>query len=90
MLRWINLVLAVVLVTLLAVEFTRSRDPQPAAPAISLRPPVVAQEAPGRRSRRMEQKMALEESRRLRRERLNTPSTGGRVELDLRGNPIRD
>jgi hypothetical protein len=38
----------------------------------------------------MEQKMALEESRRLRRERLNTPSTAGRVELALRGNPIRD
>ena len=89
MLRWINLALAVVLATLLVVELTRSREPAPAGSTVIVRPPVVAQETPGRRSRRMEAKMALEESRRLRRERLGAPSPG-RVELDTQGNPIRD
>jgi hypothetical protein len=88
-LRWINLALAVVLAALLVIEFTRSREPEPAVSTVITRPPVVTQETPGRRSRRMEAKMAIEESRRLRRQRLSAPSPG-RVELDSRGNPIKD
>ena len=89
MLRWINLALAVVLATLLVIELTRSREPGPAVSTVIEGPPVVAQETPGRRSRRMEARMAIEEARRLQRERLRAPSTG-RVELDSRGVPIRD
>ena len=89
MLRWINLALAVALATLLVIELTRSREPGPAVSTVSEGPPVVAQEKPGRRSRRMEARMAIEEARRLHRERLRAPSTG-REELDWRGVPIRD
>ena len=89
MLRWINLALAVVLATLLLIELTRSREPGPAVSTISEGPPVVAQERPGRRSRRMEARMAIEDARRLQRERLRAPSTG-RVELDSQGVPIGD
>ncbi len=88
MLRWINLALAVVLATLLVIELTRSREPGPAVSTIVEGPPVVAQERPGRRSRRMEARMAIEEARRQQRERLRAPS--GRVELDERGRPIMD
>ncbi|MGH7644217.1 MAG: hypothetical protein ACREMR_01395, partial [Gemmatimonadales bacterium] len=69
MVRWINLVLAVTLATLLLIELTRSREPGPPVPTLSEGPPVVAQERPGRRSRRMEARMAIEEARRLQRER---------------------
>jgi hypothetical protein len=89
MVRWINLALAVVLATLLVIELTRSRQPGPPVSTISAGPPVVAQERPGRRSRRMEARMAIEEAQRLQRERLRAPSTG-RVELDDRGFPIKD
>ncbi len=89
MLRWINLALAVVLATLLVIELTRSREPGPAVSTVIEGPPVVAQERPGRRSRRMEARMAIEEAQRLQRERLSAPSSG-RVELDSRGIPIRD
>jgi hypothetical protein len=88
-LRWINLALAVVLATLLVIELTRSREPGPAVPTLSEGSPVVAQDRPGRRSRRMEARMAIEDARRLQRERLRAPSTG-RVELDPGGAPIRD
>jgi hypothetical protein len=88
-LRWINLALAVVLATLMLSELTRSREPGPAVPTLSEGPPVVAQERPGRRSRRMEARMAIEAARRLQRERLRAPSTG-REEFDPGGVPIRD
>ena len=88
MVRWINLVLAVVLATLLLVELTRSREPGPPVPTLSTGPPVVAQERSGRRSRRMEARMAIEEARRQQRERARGPS--GPVELDERGRPIMD
>lgn len=90
MVRWINLALAVVLATLLLIELTRSREePGPPVSTIGERPPVVVQERPGRRSRRLEARMAIEEAQRLQRERLRAPSTGP-VELDSTGRPIVD
>lgn len=90
MLRWINLALAIVLVTLLVSELTRSREPAgPPVPTLTGRSPVVAQERPGRRSRRVEARMAIEEARRLQRERLRAPSPGS-VEFDSTGRPIMD
>jgi len=88
-LRWINLALAVVLATLLVIELTRSKESGPPVPTLSGRSPVVAQERPGRRSRRMEARMAIEEARRLQLERLRAPSTGP-VEFDSTGRPIMD
>lgn len=88
MLRWINLALALVLATLLVTEFTRSRTPAPAGPTITAAPPTVVEERPGRRSRRAEARMAIEEARRRQRER--PPGAGGPPELDDRGIPIRD
>jgi hypothetical protein len=87
-LRWINLALAIVLGGLLLMELTRSRDAAPPVSTISTRPPVVVQETPGRRSRRMEARMAIEEARRRQRERQQLPP--GPVELDFRGVPVRD
>ena len=46
MLRWVNLALAVLLVTLLVMELTRSREPAPAFPNISAATPVVVEEQP--------------------------------------------
>jgi hypothetical protein len=88
--RWVNLALAVVLATLLLIELTRSREPGPAAPFVSEAPPVVAQERPGRRSRRMEARLAIEEARRQRLERLRSPAPPGPVLLDSNGQPFRD
>jgi hypothetical protein len=87
-LRWVNLALAVVLATLLVVELTRSREPAPAFPNISAAVPVVVQEQPGRRSRRAERLLAIQEARR--RQRARPPGAGGPPELDFRGMPIRD
>jgi hypothetical protein len=87
-LRWINLALAVVLATLLVTEFTRSRTLAPAGPTLSEGPPTVVEERPGRRSRRAEARMAIEEARRHQRDRSRGPS--GPPELDFRGNPVRD
>jgi hypothetical protein len=88
-LRWINLALAVGLAALLLSEVTRARQPAPSTPTVSEGPPVVAQEQPGRRSRRMEQRLAIEEARRQQRERRRAP-TGGPPALDSSGRPIRD
>jgi hypothetical protein len=88
--RWINLALAVVLATLLLIELTRSRQPSQPVPAVSERPPVVAQERPGRRSRRMQARMALEEARRQQLERLSAPAPHGPALLDESGRPIVD
>jgi hypothetical protein len=87
-LRWVNLALAVVLATLLLTELLRSREPAPAGPTISTAPPVVAEERPGRRSRRMERQLAMEEARR--RQRVRPPGAGGPPEFDFGGKPIRD
>jgi hypothetical protein len=87
-LRWINLALAVVLATLLVIELTRSREPGPAVSTIGEGRPAVVQEKPGRRSRRMEARMAIEEARRQQRERLRAPA--GPVEFDERGRAIMD
>jgi hypothetical protein len=86
-LRWINLGLALGLATLLLVEFTQSRQSRPPVPAISEGPPVVAQEKPGRRSRRMEARMAIEEAKRQRRARV--PSSAPML-LDESGRPFTD
>ena len=89
MLRWINLALAVVLATLLVMELTRSREPgAPPGLTVGQAPPVVAEERPGRRSRRMERQMAMEEARRRQRER--PPGAGGPPQLDFSGKPIMD
>jgi hypothetical protein len=88
-LRWINLALAVVLAALLLSELTGSRQPAPSTPSVSEGPPVVAQEQPARRSRRIEQRLAIEEARRQPRERRLAPS-GGPPALDSSGRPIRD
>jgi hypothetical protein len=87
-LRWVNLALAVVLVTLLVMELTRSREPAPATGPTFEGSAVVVEERPARRSRRMEQKLAIEEARRRRAER--PPGSGGRTEFDFSGQPIRD
>ena len=89
MLRWINIALAVGLAALLLSDFTRSRQPAPSPPTVTAAPPVVAQETPGRRSRRVEQRMAIEEARRQQRERLGA-SSGRPPALDSGGRPIRD
>ena len=88
MLRWVNLALAVLLATLLVVELTRSTQTEPPAPEIATAAPSVVQETPGRRSRRMETKMAVEEARRKQRERLRAPA--GPVLLGEDGRPIMD
>jgi hypothetical protein len=67
--RWINLGLAIVLATLLLVELTRSVRTEPPVQSLSEGPPVVIQERPARRSRRMEARLAIEEARRQQRER---------------------
>jgi hypothetical protein len=89
MLRWINLALAVVLAGLLLSELTRARQPAPSGPSVSEGRPVVAEEQPGRRSRRIEQRLAIEEARRQQRERRRALS-GGPPALDSSGHPIRD
>ena len=88
MLRWINVALAVVLATLLLMELTGSRQPGPPVSTIGEGRPTVAQEKPGRRSRRVEARMAIEEARRQQRERLRAPA--GPVEFDEGGRPIMD
>lgn len=88
MLRWGNLGLAVLLAILLVVELTRSTETEPRAPEIAQSAPVVFKETPSCRSRRMEAKMAIEEARRLRKERLRAPA--GPVLLDEAGQPIKD
>ena len=88
MLRWVNFGLAALLATLLIVELTRSTQTEPPGPEITAAPPLVVQETPGRRSRRMEAKMALEEARRKKREKLR--AAAGRVLLEEDGQPIRD
>jgi hypothetical protein len=88
MLRWVNLGLGVLLATLLLTELTRSRRSEAPAPAISEAAPVVAQERPGRRSRRLEARMALEEARRRQRERAYQPA--GPVLLSEDGRPLVD
>jgi hypothetical protein len=88
MLRWVNFALAVLLATLLVVELTRSTETEPPTPEIAQAAPVVFKETPGRRSRRMEAKMAIEEARRQRKERLRAPP--GPVLLDDAGQPIKD
>ena len=88
MLRWVNLGLAVLLATLLVVELTRSTQTEPPAPEITAGGAAVVQETPGRRSRRMEAKMAVEEARRKQRERLRAPA--GPVLLGEDGRPIMD
>jgi hypothetical protein len=88
--RRINLALAVGLATLLLVELTRSREPGPPGPAISEGPTRVVQEKPGRRSRRMQARLAIEEAKRQRLERLRSPSFRGPALLDERGVPFRD
>jgi hypothetical protein len=88
--RWVNLGLAVLLATLLLIELTRSREPGPAGPAIGQAPPIVAQERPGRRSRRMEARLAVEEARRQRLERLRAPASAGPALLDGTGQPFKD
>jgi hypothetical protein len=87
-LRWVNLALAVVLATLLVTELTRSREPGPAGPTIGDSAPVVVEERPARRSRRIEQRLAIEEARR--RQRAQPPGAGGPPELDFTGRPIMD
>ncbi len=89
MLRWINVALAVGLAALLLSDFTRSRQPAPSPPTVNEAPPVVAQEMPGRRSRRMEARTAIEEARRQQRERLRSSSERPPM-LDSSGRPIRD
>ena len=88
MLRWANLGLAVLLVALLAAELTRSFRAEPPAPELTHSAPVVVQETPSRRSRRMEARMALEETRRRQRERLRAPA--GPVLLGEDGRPLAD
>ena len=87
MVRWINLALAVVLATLLLIELTRSRQPGQPVLAITEGPPVVAQERPGRRSRRMEARMAIEEARRQQQERR---VSAGPILLGPDGQPVGD
>jgi hypothetical protein len=89
MLRWINLAVAVLLAALLLTELTRPRQPAPSAPSVSGGPPVVVQEQPGRRSRRMERRLAIEEAQRQQRERRRALSEGPPA-LDSSGRPIRD
>ena len=88
MLRWVNLALAVVLVTLLVTELTRSREPSPAGPTFGDSAPVVVEERPARRSRRMERRLAIEEARS--RQRARPPGAGGPPEVDFTGRPIMD
>jgi hypothetical protein len=79
----------VVLTALLLSELTRSKQPAPSAPSVSEGTPVVAQEQPGRRSRRIGQRLAIEEAGRQQRERRRAPF-GGPPALDSSGRPIRD
>jgi hypothetical protein len=88
MVRWVNLGLAALLATLLIVELTRSTQTEPPGPAVTAAPPLVVQETPGRRSRRMEAKMALEEARRKKREQQRVQA--GRILLGEDGRPILD
>ena len=88
MLRWVNLALAVVLAALLLMEFTRSRDPGPAVSGFGQAPPVVVQERPSRKSRRLEARMAIQEAQRKQRERLLGPA--GPPMFDEKGKPVVD
>ena len=88
MVRWINLALAVVLATLLVIELTRSGRTAPPVQSIGEAPPTVVQERPGRRSRRMEARLALEEVRSQQRGRSRMPA--GPVLLGEDGQPITD
>jgi hypothetical protein len=87
-LRWVNLALAIVLAALLLTELTRSKEGAPPTSVIGEAAPVVMQERPGRRSRRLEARMAMEEAMRRQRERHET--VPGPVELDEQGFPVRD
>jgi hypothetical protein len=87
-LRWVNLGLAVLLATLLVVELMRTPETAPPGSEIAQSAPVVFKEKPSRRARRMEAKMAIEEARRQRKERLRAPP--GPVLLDETGRPIKD
>jgi hypothetical protein len=86
--RWLNLGLAVVLAALLLMELTRSGPDEEPAPAVETMRTVVVKEKPGRRARRLEARAAIEEARRLQRERPRNPS--GIVELDASGRPLMD
>jgi hypothetical protein len=87
-LRWVNLGLVVLLATLLVVELTRSTETGSAVPEVTHSAPVVVQETPSRRSRRMEAKLALEEARRQRREKLR--GAPGPALLGEDGRPFMD
>jgi hypothetical protein len=86
--RWINLGLAIVLGALLVMELTRAVRTEPPVPSFSEAPPKVAQERPGRRSRRMEARLAIEDARRQQRARSRGPA--GPVLLGEDGQPISD
>jgi hypothetical protein len=89
MLRWVNLGLAAALAALLVMEFVRSRTPgPPATTTIGQAAPVVAQERPGRRARRTEARLAIEEARRRQRERVHEPA--GPPLVDSTGLPVMD
>jgi hypothetical protein len=87
-LRWINLGLGLVLATLLLMELIQSGPSAPSAPTVSTVPPVVVQEKPARRSRRMEARMAIEEARRRQHERASLPA--GPPLLGPDGRPFND
>jgi hypothetical protein len=86
--RWINVVLAIVLATMLLIQFTRSRDRAPVAETITEAAPRVVKERPSRRSHRMEMREVVQEAQRRQRERLR--GTPGPRMLDSTGQPIRD
>jgi hypothetical protein len=88
MVRWINLGLAIVLATLLVIELTRTAQTEAPVQAVSEAPPTVIKERPGRRSRRMEARLALEELRRQQRERARMAA--GPVLLGEDGLPFND
>jgi hypothetical protein len=86
--RWINLALAVVLTALLLMELTRSDSTEGPDPEVQTFRTTVVKETPGRRARRLEARAALDEARRLQRERGARPT--GVVELEAGGIPFRD
>jgi hypothetical protein len=87
-LRWINLALALGLAALLLVELTRSTESEAPAPEVTEKVSVV-QETPGRRSRREEARLLVEERLREERER-RLRTAPGPVMLDRTGVPVRD
>jgi hypothetical protein len=84
----VNLGLALLLATVLVAEIMgRAQRSEAPAPAASEAAPLVVTETPGRRSRRMEAKMALETARRRARE---PRASSGAILVGPDGLPLMD